>query len=205
MHVDEGWAMFTHAKLAEMADVKPNRLSYWERSGLVHAHEGEGRGSRKVRLYDYQDALTVLILAELREVVSLQHIRQIVAHLRDRRFDVPEVKFATAGKRVFFQLPDGAWEDVRDPSQIVLHQTLDLRPLRARLAAAGARRSEDVGRVERRRGARGSQPLVAGTRVPVAAVQRFIAAGASQERILEAYPALMEEDVEVIRSLPVTA
>jgi predicted nuclease of predicted toxin-antitoxin system len=52
------------------------------------------------------------------------------------------------------------------PGQIVLDQVLRLEPMRAKIRAAGARERSTVGKVERRRGAMGSKPLVAGTRVP---------------------------------------
>jgi uncharacterized protein (DUF433 family) len=153
-----------------------------------------------VRLYTYSEALTVLVLASLRENISLQHIRQIVSHLRERQFGVPEVRFALAGPRVFFQTPDGKWEDVRDPNQIVLHETLDLRPLRAKLQSATQRAADSYGRTEKRRGARGSKPLIAGTRVPVEAIQRYLERGIPVSEILEAYPALNESDVRTLAS-----
>lgn len=200
--MDSERAIFTHQRLAELAGVRPNRLRYWERSGLVQALvQPSMRGRGSVRLYGYTEALTVLVLASLRENISLQHIRQIVNHLRERQFSVPEVRFALAGTRVFFQTPDGAWEDVRDPAQIVLHETLDLRPLRAKLQRAVQRSAATYGETERRRGARGSKPLVAGTRVPVEAVQRYLDRGISVNEILEAYPALTEDDVKRVRTL----
>jgi uncharacterized protein (DUF433 family) len=45
----------------------------------------------------------------------------------------------------------------------------------------------------------GSKPLVAGTRVPVATVQRYLDAGKSIEDVLAAFPVLEKADVEVIR------
>jgi len=51
------------------------------------------------------------------------------------------------------------------------------------------------GRVERRRGRMGSIEVLAGTRVPVVAVQRLHAAGWSADRIIENYPGLTERDV----------
>ena len=204
----ESRLMFTHAHLAELADVKPARLRYWESTGLVEASASEEsvRGRHVVRLYDFKAALTVLALAALRhEHVTLQHLRQIVAHLRQRDFDVPEVKFALAGPRVFFQTPDGEWEDVRDPAQIVLHQTLDLRLLRARLARALERSELAHGQTERRRGALGSKPVVAGTRVPVDAVRRYLERGYSSDQIITAYPSLTEADIDAIRTGAVPA
>ncbi|MGH3889364.1 MAG: DUF433 domain-containing protein [Pseudonocardiaceae bacterium] len=71
--------------------------------------------------------------------------------------------------------------------------------LRQRIAQ-GARRDEAlVGKVEHRRGALGNKPLLAGTRVPVETVQRYLAAGRSTDDVLEAFPMLTAGDVEAVR------
>jgi len=110
-----------------------------------------------------------------------------------------ELRFAVVGRKLYFEHPDGNWEHDRRPGQIVLDQVLNLEPMRAKISKAGARDKSTVGKVERRRGAMGSKPLVAGTRVPVATVQRYLDAGKSIEDVLAAFPVLEKADVEVIR------
>lgn len=204
-----GRKVFTHARLAALAGVKPGRLRYWESTGLVHSLTAEQsvRGSYDVRLYDFNQALTVLALAELRrENISLQHLRQIVDHLRERKYEVSEVRFGLAGQRLFFQAPDGEWEDLRDPRQIILSEVLDLRPLRQKLATAAARdRKAARAQSEKRRGALGSKSLVAGTRVPVATVKRLLDHGYSTDEVTAAYPSLTREDVAAVRAGALTA
>lgn len=197
----EDLLMLTRARVAGLSDVSERRLSYWEQTGLLHSTvETRIAGNRRIRLYDFQDAMTALVLSALRERVSLQHVRQIVAHLRELRYGVTEVKFAIAGNRVHFQLPDGTWGDMVDPGQIVLHEVLDLQPLRAKVLNAGRREAEQAGQVERRRGVHGSKPVFAGTRVPVKAVLAYIERGRSNDEILAAYPALTPADLEAARA-----
>lgn len=84
------------------------------------------------------------------------------------------------------QHDDGTWEGDLRPDQLVLREVLDLEPLRQRIAQ-GTRRDEALaGKVERPRGALGSKPLLAGTRVPVETVRRYVAAGRSTDDVLEA-------------------
>ncbi|MGH3923048.1 MAG: DUF433 domain-containing protein [Pseudonocardiaceae bacterium] len=45
----------------------------------------------------------------------------------------------------------------------------------------------------------GNKPLLAGTRVPVETVQRYLAAGRSADDVLEAFPMLKASDVETVR------
>lgn len=56
-----------------------------------------------------------------------------------------------------------------------------------------------IGKIERRRGAMGNKPLLAGTRVPVGTVQRYLAAGRSIDDVLEAFPMLTVSDVEAVQ------
>lgn len=199
--MDEQLVVFTRARVADLAGVRQSRLNYWERTELVRPTVSERLTPRRaVRLYDFQDMMSVLIIAELRgQQISLQHIRQIVSHLRERAFKVSEVVFAIAGRRVHFQTPDGKWEDTVQRGQIVLHQVLKLAPLRARVERAADRDPETVGQIERRRGAHGSKPLIAGTRVPVASVRAFLDDGADIGAILAAYPSLEPADVEQVK------
>lgn len=201
--VNEQLVMMTRAKVAHLAGMSDRRLAYWERTEVLRPTMETGlAGARSpIRLYDYRDVMSVMVIAALRERVSLQHIRAIVLHLQRLDFRVTEVKFAIAGKHVHFQRPDGEWEDVRQAGQIVLHQVLELEPLRAQVLSASRRQPETLGHIEKRRGARGSKPLVAGTRVPVSSVQAYLESGATTEAILSAYPALEPADVDEVRRL----
>lgn len=89
------------------------RLRYWEETGLV-VSSIERRLSPKntVRLYSFQDLLSLLVVAELRTErdMSLQHIRRVVEHLRPRGYEVPlrELTFATLGQEIYFRHSDGS-------------------------------------------------------------------------------------------------
>ena len=52
--------------------------------------------------------------------------------------------------------------------------------------------------VERRRGALGSAPVLAGTRIPVSTIQSLHEAGWSTERIVDNYPGLDAADVAAV-------
>jgi len=194
--------MLTRTRIARLSSVTERRLDYWEKTGLLHSTVNEGlTGNRRTRLYGFEDAMTAMVLAALREHVTLQHIRQIVDHLRRIQYRVTEVSFALIGTQVYFQTPDGDWGGAEDPGQVVLHQVLDLRPLRTAVLNAGRRREDEHGLIERRRGVHGSKPVIAGTRIPVRAVQAHFEAGRSDEDILKAYPSLTPEDLATVRTL----
>lgn len=155
--------VFTEARVRALAGVGYRQLRYWARDLVPPAVERQVGRRRGVRLYDLDGVLTVMILADLkRRGHSLQHLRQIAAHIGERGLHFSELRFATSGSRVHFQAPDGTWQDA-ERSQLIDPEVVPLSPLREQVNRARTRDPATVGRVERRRGALGSKPLVAGT------------------------------------------
>ena len=66
-------------------------------------------------------------------------------------------------------------------------------------------REPAAGHIERHRGVLGGKPVFVGTRVPLAAVEPYLARGPPDERILEAFPDLTREDLESARRSAVIA
>ena len=195
---------FPDTQARRLAGVSIRRLRYWEEVGLVVPSIKRRLGEHNtVRLYSYQDLLALLVVSALRTErdMSLQKIRRVVTHLRSRGYQAPlrELKFATVGREIYFQHPDGKWEGDLRPDQIVIVEVILLDPLRLRIDRAAARPAEEAGRVEKRRGVHASAPVAAGTRTDAATVQRYLQQGYQTEAILEAFPDLSMADVEEAR------
>jgi DNA-binding transcriptional MerR regulator len=195
---------FPDTQARRLAGVSMRRLRYWEEAGLaVPSIKRRLSEHNTVRLYSYQDLLNLLVVSALRTErnMSLQKIRRVVTHLRSRGYQAPlrELKFATVGREIYFQHPDGKWEGDLRPDQIVIVEVILLDPLRLRIDRAAARPAQDAGRVEKRRGVHASAPVFAGTRIRVATVQRYLRQGYRTEAILEALPDLSVADVEEAR------
>jgi uncharacterized protein (DUF433 family) len=120
---------------------------------------------------------------------------------RSRGYQAPlrELRFATVGREIYFQHPDGIWEGDLRPDQVVIYEVILLDPLRLRIDSAARRSAGDAGRVEKRRGVHASAPVFAGTRIRVATVQRYLQQGYLTDAILEAFPDLKVEDVDEAR------
>jgi DNA-binding transcriptional MerR regulator len=203
--VDHAW---TTEQVLRITGVSKRRLGYWLDRGILSADVDEARGRGRVRLWSFADLVEVRVVLWLRDRVSLQLIGRIVEHLRKRGIDQPlaELRFAVIdtgrAKRatdVVVQQPDGNWETPIE-GQVVMEVVLPLVRFADELRVAAERdraHRRQPGRFERRRGRLGSVEVLAGTRVPVAAVQRLHAAGWSAERIIENYPGLTERDVAV--------
>ena len=195
---------FPDTQARRLAGVSMRRLRYWEEAGLaVPSIKRRLSEHNTVRLYSYQDLLNLLVVSALRTErnMSLQKIRRVVTHLRSRGYQAPlrELKFATVGREIYFQHPDGKWEGDLRPDQIVIVEVILLDPLRLRIDRAAARPAQDAGRVEKRRGVHASAPVFAGTRIRVATVQRYLQQGYRTEAIIEAFPDLSVADVEEVR------
>jgi DNA-binding transcriptional MerR regulator len=191
-------------RAADLARITMRQLRYWDQIGLVSPSIKKRISARNtVRLYDSRDLLALLAAAQLRHRpgISLQHIRRIVAHLREQGFDSPltELRFAIHGSQVYFQYPDGSWSGEVAPDQVVFHQVIELEYLRARIASLDEREADARGKVVRRRGVLGSAPIFAGTRIPVATVQRYLETGYKPKDIIKEYPALTLADIEAAR------
>lgn len=124
--------------------------------------------------------------------ISLQHIRRLVTHLRSRNVDAPlrELKFATHGREIYINFPDGSWSGDPVPDQIIFRQAIALDAVAAKIAKAGERDPSYSGQVTSRRGVHRSMPVFEGTRIPVATVQRYIEAGYDTDAIISEYPSL---------------
>lgn len=197
---------FPDTRAAKLAGVSLRRLRYWEERRLVVPSIKRQVSARNtIRLYGYQDLLSLLVVSTLRteREMSLQRIRRVVQHLQDRDYTAPlrELKFATYGREIYFQHPDGSWEGDLRPDQIVLEKILRLEPLRLRIDRAARRPEASKGRVERHRGVHASAPVFAGTRIRVSTVQGYLRKGFDAAAILEAFPDLDSADVDEARRL----
>jgi len=137
MTASDMFTAISDGRAAHVAAISPQRLRYWEKTGLVTPDvEREISPRNVVRLYSLPRVVELVAASELRrQGVSLQHIRKIIAHLRGQGYESPlrEVRFALSGERVLFQHVDGGWEDSRQPFQGVFWHVIDLEEIRTRV------------------------------------------------------------------------
>lgn len=105
-----------------------------------------------------------------------------------------------SGRLVFMNPITHRWEGV-DGQQVIQEIMLSDIPqeVERELPKLLARQSSDFGRVDQSRGVNGSKPTFAGTRIMVDSVRNMVIHGYSDERILQEFPALVPEDIDVVR------
>ena len=192
-------------KAARLVGARVAKIDYWTEQGLLGVIPEAVRFTphRIRRLYDYTDLMSLMVVNELRHRgVSLQGVRRITTELRALGYDRPltELRYAVVAGNVFLQLPDGTWMDGNQPLQGVIQETLNLSAMTVSIGGAVGRPAGSEGQFERRRGALGSKELIAGTRIPVATIRRYLEAKRTPEQIIESFPDLTRADIEAVRS-----
>jgi DNA-binding transcriptional MerR regulator len=203
--VEDGRLALPISSAAKLVGVSERRLVHWERINLASPGIKRSLSERNtVRLYGFQDLLSLLVIRELFDRrMNTHQIHRVVEHLRSSGYDRPltEVRFATEGNEIFFQHPDGTWEGDKRKNQRVFSQILDLRPLRDRIreSVENPRPKSAEGQIVRRRKVQGSKPVFSGTRIPISAVGPYIERGYTTSAILKAFPDLTKADIEAAR------
>ena len=211
MQVDDALVAFTPDRAAQLAGLTRRKVDYWRKTLLLSPSTDEQVSAhRSIRLYDFVDMLALMTVGELlRRDVTLQRIRKIVQRMRELGLDKPltELRFGTVATGndtrkdllVTVTLKDGTVVGDDDLGQSVLAEVVDIEEIRTSIRRATQRNPADVGRTERRRNARGSREVFAGTRVPVETVRAYVIEGLEDAEILEAFPTLQRADLDAIR------
>jgi uncharacterized protein (DUF433 family) len=196
---------FTLEQASRVTHIPERRIRYWDTTGILSPSlsNKEDRGAYS-RIYSFRDLVELRTIAELRDRfgVSLQRLRVVAERLR-RHADTPwsELRFYVSGCHLFFRDPDSdLLLSALNPGQIALIESLDLISVALdteKRAKALTRRAQDqIGRITQNRYVASNRPVIAGTRIPTAAIWDFHEAGYSTAEILKEYPRLTPADVE---------
>ncbi|BBK36494.1 hypothetical protein STAQ_15720 [Allostella sp. ATCC 35155] len=196
-------AAFTEAQVERLTGLSVAQLRYWDRTDFFKPTFAEqNRRVAYSRLYSFRDVAALRVLGVLRRQygVPLQHLRQVARHLAG----LPEERWTRTAlyvlqRRVVVR-EQGADEGFREvvsgqyvlPSVQLGEVVADTRRIVAKMRA---RDTAAVGQVSTSRHVLGNAPVVAGTRIPVAAIRRFVEAGHTVEQICTEYPGLTAADV----------
>jgi uncharacterized protein (DUF433 family)/DNA-binding transcriptional MerR regulator len=191
---------FSEEQAASLSDVSLHQLRRWDAEGFFRPSYSDQKGVPYGRIYSFRDLVSLRVLNDLRNKkrIPFRHLREVsdrLAHLGDARWTATTLY--VLGKRVVFDDPRTALRQEVVSGQRVFDIPLRvvISSTRAAVRKLGRRNSDHVGQISRARFVAQNEPVVAGTRVPVSAVQDFAAAGYSVERIMREYPGLTKEDV----------
>lgn len=188
--------MFSPDQVARLAGITRSQLAYWNKTGFFGSEEHPGG-----RYYSFRDVVALRAIGMMRNVshVSLHTLRRVGEWLHDNEQKWWSTVFFVAGHRVYWDDPvTGSRFGDGTPNQTEM--PIEMVQVRAEVGDAirdqRARKQEEVGQLSSRRGVAGGALVIAGTRIPVTAIQEFHAAGYSTQEIRREYPELTEADVE---------
>lgn len=207
------YSVFSEHQAARLSGVRLGQLRYWDVTGLLQP-SFSGDGLRQVfgRAYSFRDIVALRVIGTLKNrfAISTQHLRDVKQRLIDGEGrEWGGVRLFVLDKRVIWVEP-GENLPVDAASGQALIEAVDIgeevaEAKRVIAADMGKRRNDQLGVVTKSRKIVHNAAVIAGTRIPVRAIQRFHAAGYSAEAIIREYPDLTERDVRAALALPLAA
>lgn len=196
---------FTLEHASRATGVSERRIRYWDRKDILSPSLlDDERGGAYGRIYSFRDLVGLRTIGALRDQfgVSLQAIRDVSERLR-RHSDAPwsQLRFFLDGHHLFFKDPETQLLlSALQPGQLALVETLNLEHValdtQHRASRLVLRAPEQFGHIEQNRYVAGNRPVVAGTRIPTAAIWEFHQAGYDEAGIMQEYPRLASIDVQ---------
>lgn len=197
---------FSEADAARLSGLTVGQLRSWDRKGFIQPSYAEtDRSLPYSRVYSFRDIVSLRVLGQLRNVhkIPLQHLRKVsetMAHLGDARWTATTLY--VLGKRVVFTDPR-----TEKRVEVVSGQRVFDIPLRVvisdtKKAVADLNRRDETtgGRIVHGKFTLQNELVFEGTRIPVAAVKRYLDAGYSPEAIIGEFPGLTSKDIEIART-----
>lgn len=189
---------------ARITGLSRARLTRWGRLGFFSPEMADeaDKGNPYGRVYSYTDLVGLRTLAVLTDKhrVPLSELRKAHAELV-KRVGKPwsEIQLSVLNRRVVFDL-DGVPQDA-DGQYAGKHIPLPTIASEVAEAAQALRKRNNaqIGVIERHKFVVRNARVMAGTRIPVSAIESFIDEGFTDAQIVDEYPSLTPFDVATVR------
>jgi uncharacterized protein (DUF433 family) len=201
-------AAFSEGDVSRLTGISERQLGYWDTTGFFKPSvAGDDRRLSYSRVYSFRDVVCLQVLNALRNEakVPLPHLREVkerLSHLGDDLW-AKTTLYVLKRRVVFFNEETDRREEIVSGQGIL---QIPLQVVRSNMEqnvrALWTREPSDIGRIEQRRNVVGNRKVIAGTRIPVSAIQSFSDAGYTPEQIRQQYPTLADADIEAALLLP---
>lgn len=194
-------AVFSEDHVERLTGLTKGQLKSWDRAGFfAPRYAYEDRHAPYSRVYSFQDVVGLRTIAVLMKHyrISLQQLRKVAQELIRRGYGHwAEVKLYVLKRQVYFRRPkssevEGVWD-----GQLAMVPVIDvINDVESRVRELKKRDDSQLGHIERHKHVVRNSTVVAGTRIPTAAIRRFKEAGYSIQQIVKQYPTLTVKDVQ---------
>jgi len=192
---------FSEEHAAALTGLSRGQLRAWDRAGFFQPNYAfEDRRSAYSRVYSFRDIVGLRTIAVLMKEhrVSLRELRRVADELISRGYDHwADLKLYVLKRKVYFREPgtekvEGVWD-----GQYAMLQVVDVvNDVTDRVKALQKRAPELVGTVEQHKYVVRNTSVIAGTRIPTAAIKRYRDAGYTISQIMKEYPSLKRKDIQ---------
>jgi uncharacterized protein (DUF433 family) len=194
-------AALTEEHITRITGLSKGQLRAWDRRGFfVPRYAYSDRSSAYSRIYSFRDAVGLKTIAVLRfkHKLAFKTLLEVARELTARGFDHwADTKLYVLMKKVYFQHPGTDKVEGVEDGQFAMLPVIDvLDDVREKVSLLNQRDQSQIGATERNKFVSHNTLVFAGTRIPVAAVQRYLKAGFTKEHIIKEYPTLTFEDIQ---------
>lgn len=196
---------FGEEDAARLTGLSVGQLRLWDRSGFLRpSYAPDNRHLPFSRVYSFRDLVSLRVLGQLRNAhhVPMQHLRKVsqkLAEFGDAKWTATTL--FVLGKRVVFTDPrtNERKEIVSGQRVFDIPLTIAISDTRKAIQTLNERSDVDAGIIVQGRFVMQNEPVFNKTRIPVAAVRRYLEAGASEQTILKEFPQLTLSDIAAAR------
>lgn len=200
MAIAQAIRAFTDEQVVRLTGLTKGQLRAWDRKEFfAPQYAYEDRGVPYSRIYSFRDVVGLRTIYKLMTEydVSHQQLRKAAAELVRRGYSHwADTKIYVVKGEIHFQPPgEKHAESLRD-GQLAMIPIIDvIHDVQARVNDLNTRSRAKRGKIEQHKYVARNAPVVAGTRIPTAAIRRFREDGYTIAQIVKQYPSLTPADV----------
>ncbi|MBF6568597.1 MAG: DUF433 domain-containing protein [Candidatus Binataceae bacterium] len=211
--------LFTADQVCALCGISARQLAYWDKTGLFKPRYTADEKRSFNRIYSFRDVVGLRTIGRLRNKYGVPlnpDLRQISEDLKktpdadwsklvfyeDPIAESARLKGASGQRkrraRVYFRHPNSGDIIASSPhgQQPLFEMRTMIQNVERNLARMNRRKPKQIGKVEQHRYVVRNEPVIAGTRIPTAAVYRLHKAGFTSDAILREFPRLQPVDVD---------
>jgi uncharacterized protein (DUF433 family) len=195
---------FTPDQVARLTGLTQAQLTYWDKTGFFSPqYAAEDRRSAYSRIYSFKDVVGLRTLSILKNVhkCSLPHLREVARELMSySKTPWADIRLKVWKRKVQFDEPEtGQTRGVVDRQYVFLPIADVMEDVRRGAEQLRHREPSQIGKIDKHRYVSHNAAVIAGTRIKVATILRFLEDGYSYADIIKEYPSLTEQDIEAAK------
>jgi len=192
---------FTDEQVVRLTGLTKGQLRAWDRKEFFAPQYGhEDRGVPYSRIYSFRDVVGLRMIYKLTKEhdVSVQQLKKAAAGLASRGYSHwADTKIYVLKGEIHFQRPGDEHAESLKDGQLAMVPVIDvIQDVEARVRDLNTRGKDKRGKIEQHKFVARNAPVVAGTRIPTAAIRRFREDGYTIAQIVKQYPSLTPADVK---------